>query len=227
MKTLWLHKNGRDRLLVFCNGWGMDGCPFLPLPAEACDVLMFYNYKDFNVDIDLPLVLESYTEAHLVSWSMGVWVGQHLFSQKAGQFKRKIALNGTLCPIDDLYGIPVATFSATLENFNVSTRLKFYHRMCRGHDTLSTFLSHQPERDIEDQRDELGHLLQQMDCIRSEASIYSDVVIAEKDFIQPTANQCRFWQQKKIHLVDGYHFLFYRWNSWDEVINDPGKLSTF
>ena len=224
MKTLWLHRHGCNRLLVFCNGWGMDGTPFIPLRADACDVLMCYDYTDLKVETEIPDILSGYAEAHLVGWSMGVWVGQHLFSTIADRFKRKIALNGTLCPIDDQFGIPVSTFSSTLELFNESKRLKFYHRMCRGRDTLAAFLAHQPERTVADQRDELDHLLQRTDCLDAESSIYTEVVIAEKDFVLPTANQKRFWRQKSVHLVDGYHFLFYRWNSWDEMIHDPGKL---
>lgn len=223
MKTLWLHRRNRDRLLVFCNGWGMDGRPFLPLQAHAYDVLMCYDYTGLKVDEDISKIIESYTEAHLISWSMGVWAGQYLFSSTADQFQRKIAVNGTLCPIHDLYGIPVEIVSSTLDNFNGTARLKFYRRMCRERKNLETFLANQPERDIDDQRQELETLLQRTDCLLADVSIYTDVVIAKNDFVLPTANQERFWQKKNIHLVDGYHFLFYGWRSWDELFHDPGK----
>jgi biotin synthesis protein BioG len=223
MKTLWLHKHDRERLLVFCNGWGMDGSPFIPMQAHALDVLMCYDYTDFEVDADLQGLIGGYAQADLISWSMGVWAGQRLFSSSAGQFKRRIAVNGTLCPIHDQFGIPVEIFSSTLAHFDEAARLKFYRRMCRERGTLETFLAHQPERGLADQRMELENLLQGRECLDADSAIYTDVVIGKRDLILPTANQKRFWQQKKIHLVDGYHFLFYGWRSWDDILHDPGK----
>jgi len=225
MKTLWLHKHDRERLIVFCNGWGMDGCPFKPLQASAYDVLMCYDYSDLKLDIDIAALVGRYAETHLVGWSMGVWAAQHLFSASCDQFQKRIAVNGTLCPINDHYGIPIEIISSTLDHFSESARLKFYRRMCRDRGILEIFLAHQPERKIEDQRQELENLLHKTDCLGAEASIYTDVVIAQKDLILPTSNQRRFWQQKNVHIIDGYHFLFYGWKSWDAVIHDPGKLS--
>jgi pimeloyl-[acyl-carrier protein] methyl ester esterase len=220
MKTLWLHKHNRNRLLVFCNGWGMDGCPFVPLQAQAVDVLMCYDYTDLEADEDLSAVIESYAEASLIGWSMGVWAGQCLFAASACQFQRKIAINGTLCPIHDQFGIPVDIFSSTLENFYEAARLKFYRRMCRERGTLETFLAHQPERGIDNQRLELQRLLQATGCLCAEDSIYTDIVIAKRDFILPTANQQRFWQDQNVHILDGSHFLFYGWESWDDILHD-------
>ena len=220
MKTLWLHRHNRKALLIFCNGWGMDGCPFLPLRAQAIDVLMCYDYADLEVEMDLSSLIGGYDEAHLVGWSMGVWAGQHLFAAEAGCFQRKIAINGTLCPIHDRLGIPVGIFSSTLDNFNEATRLKFYRRMCRERGTLETFLAHQPERGIDNQRLELQRLLQATDCLSAEDSIYTDIVIAERDFILPTVNQQDFWRGQNVHILDGSHFLFYGWENWDDVLYD-------
>ncbi len=220
MKTLWLHHHNRNALLVFCNGWGMDGRPFAPLQARAVDVLMCYDYTDLEVEEDLSAVIASYAEAYLVGWSMGVWAGQCLFAASAGRFQRKIAINGTLCPIHDRFGIPVEIFSSTLENFNEAVRLKFYRRMCRERGILETFLAHQPERGLDNQRLELRRLLQATDCLSPDVSIYTDIVIAARDFILPTANQERFWRDHNIHILDGPHFLFYGWESWDDVLHD-------
>jgi pimeloyl-[acyl-carrier protein] methyl ester esterase len=220
MKTLWLHKCNRERLLVFCNGWGMDGRPFVPLQAHAYDVLMCYDYSDPDLEINQDIIelIGGYTEAHLLGWSMGVWAGQRLFAAQADLFQWKIAVNGTLCPIHDRFGIPTHIFSSTLDNFNETARLKFYRRMCRERGTLEAFLAHQPERNIEDQRQELESLLHSADCLSADVSIYQDIVIADRDFIMPSACQERFWTQKNARIIDGSHFLFYGWNSWDDVL---------
>ena len=220
MKTLWLHKYDRERLLVFCNGWGMDGAPFAPLAARDVDVMMCYNYTDLEVTEDLAALIGGYAEAHLLAWSMGVWAGQHLFSFMAEAFQRRIAVNGTLCPIHDRLGIPVEIFSSTLARFDESARLKFYRRMCRDRAVLDRFLAHQPERRIDDQRLELASLLDRTDCHAADTAIYTDIVVAEKDLVLPTANQKQFWQLRDIHLLDGYHFPFYGWRSWDDILLD-------
>ncbi len=226
MKIRWLHRHDRSSLLIFCNGWGMDGAPFIPLQAHALDVLMCYDYTKMDLEQDLFTMISRYRQIFLVAWSMGVWAGQRLFRHHSDRFDRKIAVNGTLCPIHARYGIAPEVFSATLAGFNTAARLRFYHRMCRDRRAFEYFLAHQPERDIEDQRQELAGLIGKTDCCPVEASIYTDVVIADKDLIMPTASQRLFWRQGGIHPVDGHHFLFYRWNSWDAVLEDPGKNGT-
>jgi biotin synthesis protein BioG len=221
MKTLWLHKRDCDRLLIFCNGWGMDGAPFSPLQARDVDVLMCYDYASLEADLDFGALIGGYAEAALLGWSMGVWAGQHLFSSMPEVFTRRIAVNGTLCPIHDSLGIPVEIFSSTLAHFNQTARLKFYRRMCREHQLLEQFLAHQPQRQVDDQRRELAALLDHADCLAAEGAIYTDILVADRDLILPTANQKRFWGQRKFHLVDGCHFLFYRWRSWDDMLWDP------
>jgi pimeloyl-[acyl-carrier protein] methyl ester esterase len=219
----WLHRHHRDRLVIFCNGWGMDGTPFSHLQAHSLDVLMCCNFAEPSLHHDLLNAMDGYPEVSLIAWSMGVWAGQYLFSGIPQRFTKNIAINGTLCPIHDLYGIPVELFAATLAGFNAASRLKFYRRMCGGRDILERFLAHQPIRQIDDQREELEYLMGKTDCSPTGNSIYTDIVIADKDRIMPTENQQRFWQSAKIHVVDGSHFLFYGWDSWDTLLQDPGK----
>ena len=219
MKTLWLHKHNRDRLLVFCNGWGMDGAPFAPLQARDIDVLMCYNYTSLTADCDLSALIGGYAEATLLAWSMGVWAGQRLFSSRPEVFQRRIAINGTLCPIHESLGIPLEIFSSTLEQFDEPARLKFYHRVCRDRRILERFLAHQPERQIDDQRRELASLLHNTDCLSADRAIYTDIIVADRDLIVPTVNQKRFWQHKNFHLINGYHFPFYRWPAWDDLLH--------
>ncbi len=223
MKIQWLHENHKDRLLIFCNGWGMDGAPFAPLGAHDLDVLMCYDYEGLTLQQDLQEFMDGYREISLVAWSMGVWAGQCLFAPISERFENIVAINGTLCPIHDLYGIPVEIFTASLSQFSEEALLKFYRRMCRTRVLLNRFLAFQPKREIANQREELKYLLENADCHTLESSIYKDVVIADHDHIMYTDNQLRFWQSGNIHLVDGSHFLFYGWTTWDELLQDPAK----
>lgn len=222
MKCTWLHQcrneSRNKRLIIFCNGWGMDAAPFQPLDAREYDVLMLSEYSDMGLDCDLASLFEQYQKTYLVSWSMGVWVGQQIFQPWSHCLQAAIAINGTLCPIHDQFGIPVQLYGATLEQFSAASRLKFYRRMCRERQAFDVFVEHQPCRSFENQRLELAALQRQVSCQPAEDAIYTRVLIADRDLVVPTGNQSSFWQGREIRLVEGSHFLFYGWESWDELM---------
>jgi biotin synthesis protein BioG len=221
MEASWLHKSDcrKRNLIIFCNGWGMDGHPFSALSSVDYDVYMLHDYRQLDNPPDVKAFAEKYQEIHLVSWSMGVWVGQKLFSGKEYLFHRTIAINGTLCPIHDNFGIPKKVFDATLADYGESARSKFYKRMCRDKVNLQIFLSRQPQRTVEDQAEELTALRKMADCLPVEESIYKEIIISDCDWVIPSANQFGFWQRGQVTSVSGFHFLFNRWQSWDHLLN--------
>ncbi|MBU1234731.1 MAG: DUF452 family protein [Proteobacteria bacterium] len=220
MKSQWLHRKGKERVVLFCNGWGMDEMPLSPLVSHEWDVLMFCNYVDLVPDIDLSALFSSYKEIALISWSMGVWAGQQLFRSWQEQLSCSLAINGTLCPIHDRLGIPEDVVRATLTNFDEKGRLKFYHRMCRDRGLYRNFLAKQPQRSLADQKRELEHLLENAHGDLGDTPIYHQALIADHDFIIPTANQLNYWSGKRVRRVDGYHFLFYAYQSWDALVRE-------
>ncbi len=218
MKSDWLHQQQQEQLIIFCNGWGMDATPFLPLGAGKYDVLMLSDYRDLTLDLDPATLFSRYQCTILISWSMGVWAGQQIFQPWSHCFQGAIAINGTLCPVHDQFGIPVQFYDATLAQFSEVSRLKFYRRMCRDRQTLEIFLDHQPQRSVESQALELAALQGVVDCQSAESAIYTHVLIADQDLVVPTANQIAFWQGREVRRVEGSHFLFYGWKSWDELV---------
>ncbi|MCX5871464.1 MAG: DUF452 family protein [Deltaproteobacteria bacterium] len=218
MKSAWLHQHQHEQLIIFCNGWGMDGAPFLPLGAREYDVLMLFDYRDPTLDCDLATLFKQYQNTFLVSWSMGVWAGQQIFQPWSHCLQGAMAINGTLCPVHDQFGIPVQLYAATLEQFSETTRLKFYRRMCRDRQTFNTFLDNQPQRSVQNQGLELAALQGQVTCHPAETAIYTHVLIADQDMVVPTANQLAFWQGREVRRIEGPHFLFYGWNTWDELV---------
>lgn len=218
MRSEWLHHRERERLILFCNGWAMDEIPLGPLGSHEWDVLMFCNYVDLVPDIDLAGLFAAYGEIVLISWSMGVWAGQQLFAAHRESLSGSLAVNGTLCPIHDRFGIPEDLVRATLTHFDEKGRLKFYHRMCRDRELYRSFLAKQPRRSLAGQKRELTSLLEMVRCDSGENTIYHRALVAGQDFIMPTANQLNYWPKKKVRRVDGYHFLFYNYKSWDELV---------
>jgi len=218
VKSKWLHQKESDNLIFFCNGWGMDEHPFSPLESHEWNVLMFYDYSDLIPDQDLHKLVDKYEEIVLVAWSMGVWAGQQLFLPFLTELKASLAINGTLCPIDDQFGIPEDVVQATLANLDEKQRLKFYHRMCRDRALYRSFLNNQPLRSVESQRRELAALLKTARVHSSEKSIYDCALVSDHDRIMPTKNQLNFWPEEIVRRIDASHFLFYAYSSWDEII---------
>jgi pimeloyl-[acyl-carrier protein] methyl ester esterase len=225
VEAKWLHKQDRERILVFCAGWGMDERPFQKLDANCYDVLILYNFKKITSDSEIRGVINRYREKILIGWSMGVWCGQKLFKNRT-TFDRTIAVNGTLCPIHDHYGIPRDLFFSTLQKWSPETRMKFYRRMCRDKGLMSTFLENMPARGVEDQKEELAGYLQSADCIDSSESIYSEIIVSDNDLVVATSNQVAFWEGCKTTILAGSHFPFYQWKSWDELLLRSGTNET-
>lgn len=218
MKNVWLQKNNSDRCIVFCNGWGMDGSPFAPISSAGYDVLMLYDYQGVELPPSFDQQIRRYKDRVLVAWSMGVWAGQQLFSDMDSCFSEKIAINGTLCPIHDRFGIPHDIAKGTLESWGKNSRQRFYRRMCRSKSLLEQFIRYQPQRTCENQKEELAELFEIAGCFKPADSIYNTILIARNDRIVPTENQLAFWENSDACLLDGSHFPFYSWSSWDNLL---------
>ena len=63
----WLHKNNCEKLIIFCNGWGMDGHPFTHLSSEEFDVVMLFDYRNFQLDVDISELSNNYQTIHLIA----------------------------------------------------------------------------------------------------------------------------------------------------------------
>lgn len=199
----------------------MDQNPVLHMKSERFDVLVFWDYTNFNCQVDFEELFSKYRSYSLIGWSMGVWVGQKLFLKFKSHLSRAIAINGTLCPIDDKFGIPAAVYASTQEHYNEQSRLKFYKRMCRKKSLLDYFLLCQPQRSVLNQLHELAVLKKVVNCLPNRDSIYRDILISTSDLVVPTKNQVSFWQSTgdcKIHLLEEAHYPFGRFENWEQLM---------
>lgn len=223
MKSEWLIFDENESLILFCNGWGMDAAPFRPLDSCNHDVLNCYDYSAELKDNSVRELAEIYKDIHLVCWSMGVFYGQKNFSEVADVFSRIIAINGTLHPVDNEFGIPDQICRATLDALDETTLVKFYRRMCRSDEVFEQFMQNRPGRTVKDLRDELSIILQNSQTVTKDKPIFSDIFISLKDYIVPTENQNRFWEGCNINYLPGGHFPFYLWKSWDQIVEEESQ----
>lgn len=203
MKYKWLQSNNSRKLIIFFNGWGMDENVVKHLDTEDFDVLMFYDYNTLKTDFNFSS-LNIYPQKYLVAWSMGVMTAT-LFNI---DYTSKTAINGTLKPIDDNYGIPKRIYDLTLRGFSPRGAEKFIKNMFIEECELPT--SH---RDFENQKSELEALTHYQ---ANQDFKYDRIILSSEDKIIPTKNQMAFWNIEP-NIISG-HAPFYHFKKWSELL---------
>lgn len=203
MKYKWLKKGVNNNLIIFFNGWGMDESIVKHLDANGYDVLMFYDYNSLETNFDFSL-LNHYPQKYLVAWSMGVMTAT-LFDIN---YSKKIAINGTLKPIDDKFGIPKRIYDLTLRGFSPKSAEKFIKNMFSEKYELLEI-----NRDFENQKSELEALT------HYEANLnfhYDRIILSSNDKIIPTKNQIAFWEIEP--NIQSGHAPFNQFKKWGELL---------
>ncbi len=239
MQHYWLNRSGNDKLILFFAGWGFDENPFKFLNCGEYDVLMFYDYNDLQF-IDIP----DYKEINLIAWSMGVFVAS-LLREKLPPLNKKIAVNGTLFPVHDEWGIPVKIFELTLKHAQAGLQGKFYKNVFGTN--FEQYAQNPVARTIENRVDELNslyELIKNSPSVEASKTFYDLVIVSDDDKIIPTNNQLAFWGKNSTpHLVvselkfasllsspsrgeeeyqnpiETGHFPFYNYQNWSDIIN--------
>lgn len=192
------------RLILIFSGWGMDPHPFSGLRRPGYDIAVVWDYRS----LDFPAyITEGYDEICVVAWSMGVLAA----SASAAHFSRRltlsVAVNGTMHPVDDRLGIPVAIFNATLENLTERSLEKFRMRMCGGARNYASFMETAPRRPLDELKDELRVLGRLAEDGLADERIWDHAVISDGDAIFPPASQKAAWadRTRSVSIVRGCH----------------------
>lgn len=223
MSVEWLIREGREKLLLFCSGWGMDATPFRMIKSNNYDVLILYDYGVRQSTDEILTALSPYSHRTLLAWSMGIVHGQLLFEKFADLFHRRIALNGTLQPVHDQFGIPAKVFYSTLEHLDEKTLVKFYRRMCKPSRVFDVFFENRPKRRMPSIQRELQEIPGLPVVPEDHQSLYTEVFISQKDFIFPPENQMRFWQSIPVNQLKSSHFPFYDCDDWDAFLSQVNE----
>ena len=190
------------------------------LENSEFDVLCFSNYNnDFNFNLAL---LKPYNEIYLIAWSMGVWAAAKTFENCKLKFTKSIAINGTLKPINDNFGIPTSIFEGTINNFSDRNKMKFDRRMLGSKDNFTWFQNLASKRENNSQLEELKIIYK--NAINTTIDFtFDEIFIGQQDLIFPVINQIEFWKHKgHITQVECPHFPFLFLNSWSDFISING-----
>lgn len=182
------------RLLLMFSGWGFDGGVFDNVVLEGYDVIAVSDYSDDAFPIEC---LDGYSEIVVICWSYGVYMGARFLSAHPGlPVTLKVAVNGTLWPVDDSLGIPEEIFNGTLGNLTPVTYAKFLRRAA-GHAVAPS------SRPIEDLRTELARIgsTSMRNPMAGKIS-FDRVVVGCSDRIIPPVNQMAAWKRLGVDIIE-------------------------
>lgn len=205
MKHKLVHTEGSTRLLLVFAGWGMDDNVLGGLRRPGYDVMVVWDYRSFHIDW---ACVQDYEEICLLAWSMGVYAASETVQAIDYKITCRVAVNGTMCPVDDRYGIPVDIFEGTLRGLSDVTLRKFFRRMCASREDYALFEAHRPARGVDELRDELQAIADRR-LLHSPTAMRWDVAVAAReDRIFPFDNQCAAWRREgvEVAVADGGHF---------------------
>jgi malonyl-ACP O-methyltransferase BioC len=198
--------NDSNRLVLFFAGWAMDAKPFEKLHRDGYDTMVVWDYR--QLDIDWRCV-SKYDEICVLAWSMGVYAASRTLYSIEHKVTKRVAINGTLTPVDDTCGIPINIFEGTLSGLNERTLVKFYRRVAGSRDAYDKFAEAMPQRDIEELRNELSAIYPEPLLCNPPIRKWDCAIIGREDAIFPAANQARAWQRErvKVKIIEGAHLV--------------------
>lgn len=221
MELRWLNRTHNQECILFFNGWGMDPLPFSDIPFGAIDVLMAWDYR---LPDTIPLdTFAGYQAVHLVAWSMGVWVAATTLQQTASAFTTRTALAGTLDPVHNRWGLPVAAYDNMVDTFTQSNLANFYLSMFDNDTDHQRFLENKPCREVSELGKELIALRTAYEKLGTAPDIFTQVLLTSRDQVFPVRNQIRSWKGVPSKRMDWPHFPFYSLHDWQAMLQFSTK----
>jgi len=221
MKQQWLrHSDSAEKIIVFFNGWGFDASIVQGLAIEKdTNVLFIDDYR--CLDYQLPN-LDHYQHRCLIAWSFGVaayntWQQQPRVTDSF--FDYKVAINGSMTPIDRKTGIPDIVMQKTIETLSAES-FQVFAKKC--FDSAENASSNEPFTINVNARKEELMSIQQWQGANTKLQ-WDKVWISRRDKIFPLHNLQRAWRDhdNRVELIDAAHAPFHYWSNWSDIIVRP------
>lgn len=220
---LHLQSNDSENLILFFCGWGMDENPFSILKNNS-DVLYVYDY----MTPEFPgFDFSKYKQVSLLAFSYGVYASGIAKLPDDLKFEKSTAINGTLIPVDENYGVPLRQFELT-EKMDSSTVVKFRQRLFGGvkaKEHFEIFEKNLPQRSAQSCTDELSGMKKYVPVLPIPHRKFDKIYIGLHDRCVPTRNQKNFWhkicqnnEDSNIIELETGHFPFYNYKSLEELL---------
>lgn len=216
MRGRLLTPGNESRLLIVFAGWGMDCRPFAGLQGRGFDVAAVYDYA-CDGEFEVPA---RYDEIMVLAWSFGVIAADRFVAEHPElTVTRRVAVNGTLYPVDDDFGIPRRIFEGTLSGLSEASLRKFNLRMCGGAEAYKRFAASAPDRTIDSLKAELVAIA----SLEAAHAGWDRAYVSDADHIVPTEAQRRAWEREGVEIVEikGAHLPDFQDVIDREFVNKP------
>ena len=192
------------RLIIIFAGWSTRPDFYRNLQADGWDIVVVYDYSTLDLDLSF---MEGYSTVFVIAWSLGVAAASHLATSPlfAERISAAFAVNGTIYPSDDLYGIPTNIYESTRTGLNARNLLKFTKRMgCTvSKDGISLSVTTSAEAATSPAEEtfipDFDKMAWELENIRDNATRgnlpWKRAYISDADRIFPPANMSRYWSE--------------------------------
>jgi biotin synthesis protein BioG len=204
MEIRWIKQNQAAEAIVVFGGWAVGPEVFWHLDGPQ-DILFASGYSDLNAELP---DLSAYDHVSLLAWSFGVAAYGHWQQGRSDPFHRKVAVNGSLKPVNRSAGIPPAVFRKTAETLSLESFQGFLTRV---------FGQPQPPEpvDVDALRAELLAVERRGDAPQTR---FDRIWISSGDKIFPPANLARAWAGQAVSQIDAPHAPFGQFETWEALL---------
>lgn len=206
MEQSWLRRKGGAEVIVIFGGWAVGSQVFDALAGEQ-DLLFVEDYRDLSDDLP---ELGGYDRRNLVAWSFGVASYGHWQAEHAQEFDTRVAINGTLTPVDRQTGVPPEAMQKTMDTLSEDSFQLFLSRCFNARQPFHAI-------DAEARRAELAAVLERG---AAPDTRFDRIWISDGDRIFPPANMQRGWagQANAVRRINGAHAPFDRFAGWEAML---------
>ena len=207
MQHRWLNRSrGAAQVIVVFGGWAIGPAVMSHLGGRA-DLLFVSDYRDLAAPLP---DLSGYASRTLVAWSLGVACYGHWQAAHPDPFDRRIAINGSMTPVNRRTGIAPRLMRHTARSLSEAGFQQFLAR-CHG-----ASQPHQPI-DVAARRAELAAVMNRGDAPDRH---WHRVWISRHDVIFTPDKLHRAWQGQAavIRVIDAPHVPFALWSDWEQVL---------
>lgn len=212
MQYFYQNNNSRDLILFFA-GWGCDYNQFTNL-RDNKDVVILYDYQDLKIDFDF----SGYENVYVIAYSAGVFIAS-ILADKISNVRKKVAVCGNPYLFDETLGISEESIRVfreiTLDNY-----LEFRRRyMVFGEEEYERYNKLESLRTIESCENELAALQKIYRERKADINpVFDKAIAAENDLIFDVQVQKGFYQDKLQIIKNARHHIFFRFNSFEEML---------
>lgn len=212
MKTrIIFSQPGNKRLILIFAGWSTTPTFYRDLHSEGWDIAVVWDYTSLDFDSS---IINEYSTIFIIAWSMGVAAAAHAAATTLPpqRISAAFAVNGTLHPSSDSFGIPEKIYESTRATLNARNLIKFTKRM--GYDPKVT--DKMPQIDSEDfYIPDFNSLAMELENMRSKALKgllpWKRVYISSNDRIFPAKSMHAYWEKDpanpQIISLDAPHYI--------------------